>query len=129
LVFPYSIQLNVFGGLMPEDPLLLYPKLQTATIYSSGYQYTHNEATPSVAIRSGINTAGLQVVWHINSGLVMKEGGLSYLNNPPFSPLSLRTVSSTTSSSLNPSIATYDLNNNGHFYLVWEENNSIKYAE
>ncbi|HEY6906739.1 MAG TPA: T9SS type A sorting domain-containing protein, partial [Ignavibacteriaceae bacterium] len=127
--FPYSIQLNVFGGLMPEDPLLLYPKLQTATIYSSGYQYTHNEAAPSIAIRSGINTAGLQVVWHINSGLVMKEGGLSYLNNPPFSPLSLRTVSSTSSSSINPSIATYDLNNNGHFYLVWEENNSIKYAE
>ncbi len=49
--FDYSIQLNVFGGLMPNNPLLGYQRIQTKTIYSSGYQYSHTEATPVLAIR------------------------------------------------------------------------------
>ena len=127
--YPYTIQLTVFGALTPDGPLTLYQRVQTTSIYSSGYQYSANVASPSVAILPGSNNATVEVTWHISSGLVMKEGGLSYLNSPPYSPSTLRTISSTTSSSINPSIATYEQNNYGHFYIVWEENNIIKYTE
>ncbi len=127
--YNYSIQLNVFGGFITENPLSIYPKIQTASIYSSANQSVHNEATPVIALRSVIHSAGVEVVWHTNSGLLMQDGGLS-LNTPPYTAtFSPYQITNTTTNSINPSIATYTQNNPGHYYIVWEENNVIKYTE
>ena len=129
--FDYSVQLNVFGGLMPNNPIPIYQGLQTATIYSSGYQYSRCEATPVVAMKPGVNTATVEVVWHTNEGLRIQDGGISYLNSPPYNKvLSPYMVPNTSLSSINPSIATHIQNNtSGYFYMVWAENNIIKYID
>ncbi len=73
----------------------------------------------------------MEVVWHTNEGLRIQDGGLSYLNSPPYNTvLSPYMVPNTTLSSINPSIATHIQNNTpGYFYLVWEENHIIKYID
>ncbi len=123
----YSIQLNIFGGLVPSNPIP-YNKIQSATIYSQNSN-THNEATPVIAIKSGDHVGGVFIVWHTNSGFKFEFGGLG-LSNPPYTPINgPNSIGLTSSISINPSLETYNGENNpGTCYLVWEENNAIKYA-
>ena len=124
--FPYSIQAEVFGGFGLNP--FLYPKLQTQTIYNSGYQYSHAEATPVVSIYPATNSAGLSIIWHTNEGLNFQYAGLG-LDNPPLNLINPSVlINGTDLHSINPSLSTDKTNNPGIFHLVFEDNNTIKYS-
>ncbi len=128
--YHYSIQAVVFAGLIAKDGNSIYSKIQTETVYS-GYESSQINTTPVIAMYPAYQGAGVQIVWHTNSGLRRQQANITNLSQDPLLLSGSSSIlSGTTLSSINPSIDAFRNGNLGGLYgLAWEDNRTIWYAK
>jgi hypothetical protein len=128
--FRFSIQAVVYSSMWVANNPSSFSKKQQETIYVAEGMGSYFDAEPVIVLTPAVDCAGVYIMWHTPSSLLIQRGGLSrYPNNNPLTLIGNNfSVPGTGLYSVHPSIAAANSTWPTYIGLTWQENNQIKYT-